>query len=86
MEAINITNGDIILEFIYLVSADNLLCTWLTDHIYAALTGFTYVATSITVSVRGNRNKVKTKMSGFLRAASRRRVCSRYFRKCPALY
>jgi hypothetical protein len=51
--------------FIYVVYADNLLCTWLTGHIYVALTGFTYVATSITVSIRRNRHQAKTKMSGF---------------------
>jgi len=33
-------------SFIYVVFADNMLFTWLTDHIYVALTGFTYVSTS----------------------------------------
>jgi len=36
-------------SFIYVVYADNLLCTWLTDHIYVALNGFTYVTTSVKV-------------------------------------
>ena len=52
-------------SFICVVFADNLLCTWLTDHIYVALTGFTYVATLDTVSVRGYRHQVKAKMPGF---------------------
>ena len=38
-------------RFIYVVYADNLLCTWLTDHIYVALNGFTYVTTCVTVSI-----------------------------------
>jgi len=33
-------------SFIFVVFADNLLFTWLTDHIYVELTGFTYVSNS----------------------------------------
>ena len=36
-----------------MVFADNLLCIWLADHIYVALTGLTNIVTSDTVSVDG---------------------------------
>ena len=51
-------------SFIYVVYADNLLCTWLTDHIYVALNGFTYVTTCVTVSIDIGRHQVKTQMPG----------------------
>ena len=47
-------------SFIYVVYADNLLCTWLTDHIYVALNGFTYVTISATVSIDICRHQAKT--------------------------
>ena len=51
-------------SFIYVVYADNLLCTWLTDHIYVALNGFTYVTTSVTVSIDIRRHQAKTQTPG----------------------
>jgi hypothetical protein len=51
-------------SFIYVVYADNLLCTWLTDHIYVALNGFTYVTTCATVSIDICSHQAKTQLPG----------------------
>jgi hypothetical protein len=47
-----------------MVYANSLLFTWLTDHIYVALNGFTYVTTSVTVSIDIRRHQAKTQTPG----------------------